>query len=159
MDIRAVIKSQYHAALAMFRQTVQKCPHELWDDSAYKNQFWNIAAHALFYTHFYLHPCEEDYQPWPEIDLSTRLFEQDEQNVTPPSQGKLLRYADFIGQQIDPMVDAVELTRASGFDWLPFNKLELQFYNLRHLMLHTGELSERLWQSSGQEVDWVGKSG
>jgi len=27
----------------------------------------------------------------------------------------------------------------SGFDWLPFDKLELQFYNIRHIMQHTGE--------------------
>ena len=54
-------------------------------------------------------------------------------------------------------MDALDLEAESGFYWLPFNKLELQFYNIRHLTLHTGELAERLWAVAGEETRWVGK--
>jgi hypothetical protein len=43
----------------------------------------------------------------------------------------------------------------SGFHWLPFNKLELQFYNIRHLQQHVGELSEQLSDKTGLEIRWV----
>ncbi len=46
----------------------------------------------------------------------------------------------------------------SGFFWLPFGKLELQFYNIRHLQHHTGELFERLG-AVGVTLDWVGRGG
>ncbi len=54
------------------------------------------------------------------------------------------------------MVPALDLAGASGFDWLPMNKLELQFYNIRHLQLHTGELCERLGTEAKIDVAWVG---
>lgn len=44
----------------------------------------------------------------------------------------------------------------SGFYWLPFDKLELQFYNIRHIQQHTGEHCERLGAYGEIEVGWVG---
>jgi len=49
-----------------------------------------------------------------------------------------------------------DLEAESGFYWLPFNKLELQFYNIRHIQQHTGELYERLGTRANIELDWVG---
>jgi hypothetical protein len=48
----------------MLKEAVTRCPEELWDDTAYKNRFWNIAYHALFYTHLYLQPNLEAFSPW-----------------------------------------------------------------------------------------------
>jgi hypothetical protein len=53
-------------------------------------------------------------------------------------------------------VESLELEGESGFDWLPFNKLEVQIYNIRHLQQHAGELCERLGEGEGIEVDWIG---
>jgi hypothetical protein len=50
----------------------------------------------------------------------------------------------------------VDLEAASGFFWLPFDKLELQFYTIRHIQQHTGELMERLGTRANVEIDWVG---
>jgi hypothetical protein len=44
----------------------------------------------------------------------------------------------------------------SGFYWIPMNKLELQFYNIRHLQHHTGELCERLGKTGAVEIGWIG---
>ena len=66
MNAKDVIKSQYHASLEMLKQVVEGCSPELWDSPEHKNRYWNVAAHILFYTHFYLHPTEQDFQPWPK---------------------------------------------------------------------------------------------
>lgn len=46
--------------------------------------------------------------------------------------------------------------RRLGFDWLPMTKLEVQFYTLRHLQTHVGEVAERLSQRVDIDVGWVG---
>ena len=51
---------------------------------------------------------------------------------------------------------AMDLEAEAGFYWLPFDKLELQIYNIRHIHQHTGELCERLGAQGGIEVGWVG---
>jgi hypothetical protein len=50
----------------------------------------------------------------------------------------------------------LDLEAESGFNWLPFDKLELQIYNIRHIQQHTGELYERLGTSGSIELSWVG---
>ena len=47
-------------------------------------------------------------------------------------------------QQVVERVTQLDLEAHSGFEWLPFGKLELQIYSIRHLQQHTGELMERL---------------
>ena len=68
----------------------------------------------------------------------------------------MLEYFDICLDQVDEKVDALDLEGESGFYWLPFNKLELQFYNIRHIMQHAGELCERLGAHGEVEVGWVG---
>ena len=50
---------------------------------------------------------------------------------------------------------SVDLEAGSGFDWVPFDKLELQFYNIRHLQHHTGQLCERLRTKQDIGIGWV----
>lgn len=158
MDEKAVIKSQYFAGLEMLRQAVEKCPVDLWADPAYKNQSWNIAYHTLMYVHFYLQEKEETFVPWSKHRQGYHAFEpgKDGEDKEPYTQAEVLEFIDLIEAQLDALVDPLDLQAESGFYWLPFNKLELQFYNIRHLMLHTGELAERIWQAAGEEVGWVG---
>ena len=77
----------------------------------------------------------------------------------PYTKADVLEYITFCEQQVDDVVDTLDLAGPSGFDWLPFDKLELQFYSIRHLQLHTGELCERLWDRAQIEVSWVGMKG
>ena len=159
MDMKPAIKSQYHAALAMFRQAIEGCPPELWQRPEDQNPFWRLAFHGLVYTHLYLNIKEEDFIPWPlHQDKLVWLANDDEgvDEIPPYTKAEILEYIEYLGARIDEMVDALDFEGPSGFYWLPFNKLELQFYNIRHLMLHTGELAERLWQEAGVEVGWVG---
>jgi hypothetical protein len=159
MRIKAMIKSQYYASLMMLRQAIVECPDSLWSDPEYKNQFWNIAYHVLFYTHLYLHPSEADFVPWESHRdelVSMRESERDVPSGDPYTKEEILAFHELCLEQMTGFVDSVDLDAESGFYWLPFDKLELQIYNIRHLQHHTGELCERLGESEAIEVGWVG---
>jgi hypothetical protein len=163
MHLKEVIKSQYQASLAMLKQTIVECPPGMWDQPESKNRFWHVAYHALFYTHLYLQPTESDFMPWikgrkdyqfmgptpwpphtaPEID---RAYSKEE----------LLEYLELVQEQVETIIDTLDFDGQSGFEWLPMGKLELQFYTIRHLQQHTGELCERLGTEAGIEIGWVG---
>lgn len=158
MDTKTVIKSQYLAALKMLESAIRQCPDEMWADPESKNKFWHVAYHTIFYTHFYLHPTEADFIPWEKHRDSVVSLEQSSNTslVKPYTKDEVLDYLAFFKENIPAMVDALELEAESGFYWLPFNKFEHQFYNIRHLQQHTGELCERLGTEADQDIDWVG---
>jgi len=159
MQVKKVIKSQYGASLAMLRQAIEKCPDTLWVDAGYVNPFWHVVYHVLFYTHFYLHPMEGDFVPWLKHRDEITSLAPSVEDEKPFSKEDLLEYLVLCLDQVDAQVDAMDLEAESGFYWLPFNKLELQFYNIRHIMQHAGELCERLGSHGEIEVDWVGMEG
>lgn len=152
MNYQQIIRSQYLATLEMLKQVIEQCPETLWNDPADKNKFWHVAYHALFYVHFYLHPTEKDFRPWAKQRKAHDLA----QTADPYSREEVLEYLAFCQQQVEEKVPQLDLDAESGFSWLPFNKAELQIYNIRHLQQHAGELMERLGSRAGLEVDWVG---
>jgi len=156
MRIKQAIQSQYHAALAMLRQAIEKCPKTMWADSEYVNPFWRVAYHTLIYTHFYLSRTEADFVPWEKHREGMQLLGPQASDVEPYSKADLLDYLAFCLEHVEEQVSAVDLHAESGFHWLPFDKLELQFYNIRHIQQHTGELCERLGAHGEIEIDWVG---
>ncbi|MCO5187566.1 MAG: DinB family protein [Anaerolineae bacterium] len=165
MDLSNAIQTQFHAALTMLERAVDACPDTLWDDATYTNRFWHIAYHALFYVHLYLQKSEETFVPWakqrPEYQFMGSVPWPPHE---PPaideaySQADIREYIAVLREQIDSVIPTLDLASpSSGFYWLPFSKLELQFYNLRHLQSHTGELCERLDTAAGIAIDWVGQ--
>ncbi len=74
----------------------------------------------------------------------------------PYTKGDMLEYLAVCQKQVEEQVTDLNLESESGFDWIPLNKLELQFYNIRHLQQHIGELCERLGTQK-IDVDWVGR--
>ncbi len=157
MRIKEAIKSQYRASLAMLRQAVEKCPEELWTDASYVNPFWRVAYHTIIYTHFYLSPTEADFIPWERHKKDMQLLGPSAPVAIPYSRAEMLDYLGLCLKQVEQQVDAMDPEAESGFYWLPFDKLELQFYNIRHIMQHTGELCERLGAHGEIEVGWVGR--
>lgn len=156
MNPKSVIQSQYKAALAMLRQAIEKCPDALWADASYQNPFWRVAYHTLIYTHFYLGPSEDNFTPWEKHQQDLQLLGQEIPGTRVYRKTELLDYLALVLDQVDLQVGAMDLAAESGFHWLPFNKLELQFYNIRHVQQHTGELCERLGAQGEVEVAWVG---
>jgi hypothetical protein len=159
MRTKEAIRSQYHASLEMLRQAIVECPDSVWYDAEYANQFWQVAYHVLFYTHLYLQSSERDFIPWDKHRQefrSLRPAQEGSEAREPYSKEEILEYHQMCREQVEEQVPALDLEAESGFDWLPFDKLELQFYNIRHIQQHTGELSERLGATGAIEVGWVG---
>ena len=148
MDTNKIIQSQYLAALEMLKQVIVKCPAALWNAPGDKDKVWRKAYHALFYAHLYLQTTEKDFTPWEK--------HHDPDTGEPFTQAEVLEYLAFVQKQVAAQFQALNPDAESGFDWLPFNKLELQFYNIRHIQQHAGELFERLGTRENIELDWVG---
>ncbi len=162
MDIQESVTSQYYASLEMIQQAIAKCPDFVWNDIDDKNKFWHIAYHALFFTHLYLQDSEQSFKPWNRHRKDYQFLgsipwspDKIPQIDDPYDKTELLEYLTSCQQQIAERVPQLNLEATSGFNWLPFNKLELQFYNLRHLQQHIGELMERLGSRAKMEIDWV----
>ncbi|MBN2386132.1 MAG: DinB family protein [Anaerolineales bacterium] len=157
MREKEILKSQVAASLDMLRQAIEQCPQALWQDRAYKNPFWHVAYHAIFYTHFYLHPSENEYVPWEKHQARyVSLEESPAGSAEIPDKEEVLAYLRFCLEQMEILVDGLDLQAESGFYWLPCDKLELQIYSIRHIMQHVGELYERLAPWGDVELGWVG---
>ncbi len=163
MEIKSVIKSQYHASIEMLKSAIVQCPDKLWVDDKFENQFWHIAYHAIFYTHLYIYQIEGNFIPWDKAKENYNFmgplpwppFERP-QIEEPYTIDEVLEYLEFFQCQIDERIDEINLETESGFSWIPLNKLELQFYNIRHLQSHAGELNERLNAETDFGVEWMG---
>jgi hypothetical protein len=162
--MKKVIQSQYLATLDMLSQAIVQCPASLWADTAYKNPFWHLAYHAIFYTHLYVQSSEEDFVQWTQHREQYEFLgtlpwpPHDEPEIGEPySKDEVLEYYAVCRAQVQEKVPLLDLDAAeSGFYWLPMGKMELQFYNIRHLQHHTGQLCERLRTVAGIGVGWVG---
>jgi hypothetical protein len=154
MTLHAIIQSQYQAALEMLNQAISRCPEDLWNNPEDKNRFWQVAYHAIFYAHLYVQESEKTFTPWVKHRvevLRLRIMAE------PYSREEVLEYLEFSRQQIIAILPQLDLEGESGFHWLPFNKLELQIYSIRHIQQHAGELMERLGSRAGIDIDWVGR--
>jgi hypothetical protein len=161
--IRNAMLSQYRASLAMLRQAIELSSDDLWFSTAYHNRFWHIAYHAVFYTHLYVQTSEAAFRPWakhvPDSQyLGPRPWAPNEPRRIPEPYAKpdVLEYLNLASDEVEANVPGLRLEDESGFYWLKFNKLELQFYNIRHLQHHTGQLADRLRTANGIGLPWVG---
>jgi len=165
--MKTILKSQYLAALAMLRQTIELCPDDLWLSGDYKNRFWHIAYHTLFYTHLYAQVDEKAFKPWEKHRSEYESMgplpypPNDMPNIGEPySREDILAYLGFCEESISGWIDALDLSAPEcGFWWYNMSKLEHQFNNLRHLQHHTGQLADRLRNAKDVGSDWVGGMG
>ena len=165
--VRAALKSQYHAALAMLGEAIRRCPDEVWTARDHKNAFWQVAYHTLFFTHLYLQREEAAFRPWeghrasaqypdgiagppdPESDLP--LLPE------PYTKDDVLAYWRFCEEMVDNAVDALDVfAPESGFHWYAIPKLEHQMVNIRHIQHGAAQLADRLRAAVDLGVEWVG---
>ncbi|MBN1218367.1 MAG: hypothetical protein JXM69_05530 [Anaerolineae bacterium] len=99
----------------MLKQAVVKCPASLWNDPADKNKFWHIAYHALFYTHLYLQPSEQDFEPWAKHREQSQLMgprprpaHQEPEIGEPYSKEEVLEYLEFCQKQVSETMPSLE---------------------------------------------------
>ena len=149
--LRSVLKSQYHAALAMLRDTIERCPADLWSSTKPKNAFWKVAYHTLFFTHLYLQRNEAEFRPW------THQHGGDDGTTGDAyTQAQVLEYWSFCDAMADRAIDALDLASPeSGFSWFEVAKLEHQLINIRHVQHHTAQLADRLRAAADVGTRWV----
>jgi hypothetical protein len=155
MDIPAILISQYLASLEMLKQTITQCPESIWNAASDRNEFWQVAYHALFFTHLYLEDSEEAFTPW------FKHQDRYEDFPAPPigepfDKDTVLDYLAFCQQQVAERVPRLSLEEPEGHGDGSLITLELQIYSIRHIMQHTGELMERLGSRMDAQIDWVG---
>jgi hypothetical protein len=149
--LRTVLKSQYHAALAMLREAIERCPPEEWVGTAHKNACWQLSYHTLFYTHLYLQRDEAAFRPWEH-----QRGEADGVEGEPYTQAQVLEYWKFCDWMVDEAVDALDLDRTeTGFSWYRMSKLEHQFVNIRHIQHHGAQLIDRVRSAADVGISWV----
>lgn len=151
MNVKAVLKSQYHAALAMLRDAIDRCPDDEWLSREHKNAFWQVAYHALFYTHLYLQPDEAAFRKWTQ-----HRGDDDGTTADPYTKAQVLEYWSVVDAMVDGAVDALDLENSdSGFWWYKMSKLEHQLVNLRHVQHHGAQLADRVRSAADVGIKWV----
>jgi len=166
-NIRVVLKNQYHAALAMLRQSIENCPEELWLRRDQPNAFWQTAYHTLYFAHLYLQVDEASFRPWTHHQAKV----QNEDGIAgtpdpnsplpllpdPYSREQVLEYWRFCDEMVDGAVDALDpLSPESGFHWYKISKLEHQIVNIRHIQLGAAQLAATLRAELNIGLKWVG---
>ena len=165
--VRTALKGQYHAALAMLRESVELCPDELWLDETPRNAFWRVAYHALFFVHLYLMDTPEEFVPWAGHQSDVQQEDGIEGPADPESslpvspnpysKADVLTYLGICSEMVDARVEAMDLgSESSGFYWYPISKLEHQLVNIRHTAHHAAQLADRVRAARDIGVKWVG---
>lgn len=155
--IAEIIVSQFEAALCMFDQCLRACPDEHWDGPIAKYPFWMVAYHTLCYVDCYLSRGQSAFLPRPDLHPKGMQEYEEEYPSRRFERAELLRYVENCRAKIRTELtadDEASLAAPSGFPWLPFTRLELHLYNLRHLAHHTGQLQAFL-RRAGVETGWV----
>ncbi len=163
MADKEIIKSQYRASLEMLGEAISKRTDALWDDPGHKNRFWHIAYHTLFFTHLYLQDCEKEFVAWSKHRNEYQFLgpvpwpPHKEPDIGKPyTKEDILEYLGVCRNEVEERVSSMDLEAGSGFYWLSFGKLELQFYNIRHIQHHAGQLIDRLRTKEAIGIRWVG---
>ncbi len=164
MDIRAALKSQYHAALVMLKQAIEQCPDDLWTGGAESVPFWRVAYHTLFYTHLYLERDEKSFRPWEhhrdEYQYLAALPwppHRPPRIAEPYTKMQVLDYFRLCDAMVDAAVDRLDLDAPTcGFPWYRMPKLDHQINNIRHIQHHAALLAGRLRLAAGTDIPWVG---
>lgn len=162
---QSVVVSQIRAALRMLHAAIEACPEDLWDRKPDHNRFWVLAYHTLFFTHLYLSPSEEAFEPWDHQVEGHRAYGKadlgDWTKLAPEdvfSKADVLAYCDYVNGRVPELVEATPFDAPSGFYWLKFSKGEAHLYNLRHIQHHAGQLMDRLRQDANIGSKWVADS-
>lgn len=164
--LRKSLRRQYGAGLAMLRSAVVTCPDEAWRSAGDGIDVWQLAYHALFFTHLYLMPEEAAFVPWPghqgdaqhDDGISGPAYPNDDRPLLPPAYARedVLAYLAWIEERLDRWLAALDLDApTSGFSWYPIGKLDHQLVNLRHLQHHVGQIAMRVRDAGGDPGRWI----
>jgi uncharacterized damage-inducible protein DinB len=116
-----------------------------------------VADHTLCDVDCCLSRGQSAFLPRPDLHPKGMQEYEEEYPSRRFERAELLRYVENCRAKIRTELtadDEASLAAPSGFPWLPFTRLELHLYNLRHLAHHTGQLQAFL-RRAGVETGWV----
>jgi DinB family protein len=164
--IRSGVGAQYGAAFSMLRDCVKHADAAAWQAIVGQFPFWHITYHTLYATDLYLSPDEHSFSPQPFHLEDYNYLGQQPWSPQKTSVADRPYHKDTLRAYLDTcrakakltMETETEATLAgpSGFSWLPFTRLELHLYNIRHMQHHGGQLCALLRRMPGKGVEWVG---
>lgn len=156
--LKAIVTSQFEAALSMLNQTMRLCPPQHWEGIIANQTFRTVAYHTLFFVDFYLSPREEDFEL---RDLHHRGG--DDRNTGTRAglpKDETVGYVEICRAKLVQVMaseTAASLEGPSGFStWfsgLRISRGELHIYNIRHIQHHTGQMSAYLRRVSAALKD------
>ena len=166
-SIRMVLARQYHAALAMLREPIEKCREDLWLDTSPRNAFWQLAYHTLYFAHLYLQPDEASFRPWREHQGNVQHPDGIPGPADPDSplpliadpytREQVLDYWAFCDGMVEDALGKLDLTSPeSGFSWYKVSKLEHQIVNIRHIQHGAAQLADRIRAELDEGTRWAG---
>jgi len=157
---RALVWSQFDAAIDMLENAIVACPDDLWRDRARRPEFWYVAYHTLFFLDYDLSERAEDFVPPAPFTLA----ELDPAGVLPERvyrKDELLEYlAHGRGKcraRLAALTDVEARRRCrSGRPDLSF--AELLLYSMRHVQHHAAQLNLLLRQAVDAAPRWVART-
>jgi hypothetical protein len=157
---RAIIWSQFGAAIDMLENALLACPDELWSDRSQRPEFWYVVYHTLFWLDLYLSGSVEQFAPPAPFTLE----ELDPAGVLPErpyAKHELKAYLEHGRNKCRATIEALTDEKARqrcGFQWIDVSFGELLLYNMRHVQDHAAQLHLILGQTIGSAPDWVAKA-
>jgi DinB family protein len=164
--VRTTLSRQYGAALKMLAGCVKGCSTDHWQQAVGNFPFWHVAYHVLFYTDLYLSKNDGAFRPqgfhrpdyqvmgsqaWPPYKKVVADQPYDRPTIAGYVRDCMTKAAETVAAETE-----ASLAGESGFAWLPFTRLELHLYNIRHIQHHTGQLAAFLRRAGCKGVGWVG---
>jgi hypothetical protein len=157
--VTRVVESQFEAALRMLHRCIQRCPEEHWDGLVAKYPCWMVAYHTLCFVDVYLSRGEAGFRPRVEEGIHPKGKAELEEEYPSRrfSRAEVLAYSEIcLAKLRDTMAAETpeSLEGPTGFSRLPFSRLELHLYNIRHVQHHAGALSAYLRRAGVDAGGW-----
>lgn len=158
--MKALIHSQFGAAIDMLENAIRACPEEYWADHSRQPEFWYVAFHTLFFLDLYLSASAKGFAPPRPFTLS----EVDPDGPMPDrvyTKGELQSYLEHGRAKWRAAMDALNdenWQEPCDFGWMTPARAELHLYNMRHVQHHAAQLNLILRQRTQSAPDWVARS-
>lgn len=157
---KAILRSQFGAAIDMLENALRACPDELWRDPSQHLAFWYVVYHTLFWLDLYLSGAVEGFAPPAPFTLD----ELDPAGLVPArpyTQAELHTYLEHGRSKCRATIEALTDERARQrcrFTWGEMSFLELLLYNMRHVQEHAAQLNWMLGQQLYSAPGWVARA-
>jgi hypothetical protein len=153
-----ICRVNYGAVFQMLREAIKTCPKALWDARAEGTPFWQVAAHAIWWTDFYLSETQAHFTV-PELltpDIASFKVLPD----VAPARRAMLKYLRETEARCKRMLARFEkspamLTAANTFTWTGPTPAHRHIYNIRHAQDHAAGLNAMLTRAQSKSAPWV----